>query len=237
MLEVQIAVAKTHKYASRASGDTAELVERPRGGLSLLLVDAQGSGPAAKTISNLITSRGASLIKDGTRDGVVARTVHDFLYTLRNGQVSATLDIVSVDLQTRTLVVSRNDECPTYFFSPQGVEVHDEPAPPIGIYPWTKPVIVERPLEAYLGVMVTSDGVVHAGERRGTPFDLRAFLEQQLAVAWPAAQPLADATLAQAMALEDGRPRDDVSVVVVTISPAEESEVPVRQLIARFPIE
>ncbi|MGC8875276.1 MAG: serine/threonine-protein phosphatase, partial [Chloroflexia bacterium] len=64
MLEIQIAVAKTHKFASRESGDTVELVERPHGGLSVLLVDAQGSGPAAKTLSNLITSRGAALIKD-----------------------------------------------------------------------------------------------------------------------------------------------------------------------------
>ena len=237
MLEVLIAVAKTHKYASRASGDTVELVERPHGGLSLLLVDAQGSGPAAKTISNLITSRGAALIKDGARDGVVARTVHDYLYTLRSGQVSATLNIVSVDLQTRTLRISRNDECPAYVFSPQGIEVHDEPVCAIGIYPGTKPVIVERPIAAHLGAMVTSDGVVQAGERRGTPFDLCAFLQRQLDRGWPAAQALADAVLSEAIALEGGRPRDDVSVVVVTMAPAEESEVPLRQLLARFPIE
>ena len=166
MLELQIAVAKTHKYASRESGDTVELVERPHGGLSILLVDAQGSGPAAKTISNLIVSRGAMLIKEGTRDGAVARAVHDYLYTLRQGRVTATLNIVSADLQTRTLVLSRNDECPAYFFSPEGLEVHGEAVTPIGIYPRTKPVIVERPLLEHSGVVVISDGVLHAGERQ-----------------------------------------------------------------------
>ena len=30
--EVQVAVAKTHKYANRESGDTVEVVERPHGG-------------------------------------------------------------------------------------------------------------------------------------------------------------------------------------------------------------
>src|SRR5512136_2437775 len=114
MRELQIAVAKIHKYASSESGDTVEIVERPHGGLSVLLADAQGSGFAAKTISNLVISRGAAMIKEGMRDGAVARSVHDYLYTLRQGQVSATLVIVSVDLQSQSLVLSRNDECPTY---------------------------------------------------------------------------------------------------------------------------
>ncbi len=234
---VQVAVAKTHKYASRESGDTVEIVERPHGGLSILLVDAQGSGPAAKTISNLIVSRGAMLIKEGTRDGAVARSVHDYLYTLRQGHVTATLDIVSVDLRTRTLVLSRNDQCPAYYISTEGVEVHDEVVTPIGIYPGTKPVIVERPLQEHSGVVVTSDGVVNAGERQGTRLDVRAFLERWLARGWSSAQALADALLAEAVALEQGRPHDDASVVVVTISPAEESAVPVRSLVAWLPIE
>jgi serine phosphatase RsbU (regulator of sigma subunit) len=237
MLEVQIAVAKTHKFASRESGDTVELVERPHGGLSVLLVDAQGSGPAAKTISNLITSRGAALIKDGARDGVVARTLHDYLYTLRGGRVSATLNIVSVDLKTRTLVLSRNDESPAYFFSTSGIEVHDEPVCCIGVYPRTKPVVVERPIDAHLGVVVTSDGVVHAGRRYGQRFDLPAFLQDELQRGWPTAQELAERVLNAAIALEQGRPGDDVSVVVVTLVPTEESDAPVRRLVAHFPIE
>ncbi len=237
MLEVQIAVAKTHKYASRESGDTAEMVERPHGGLSVLLVDAQGSGLAAKTISNLLTSRGAGLIKEGTRDGAVARSLHDYLYTLRQGRVSATLHIVSVDLQTRTLVISRNDECPVYFFARDGMTVYDEPVNPIGIYPRTKPVVVQQDIEEYIGAVVTTDGIVHAGRWRDATFDLRTFLQRRLEEGWPQAHSLADAILAEAVALEDGRPRDDASVVVVIISPAEESPAPVRRLVARLPIE
>lgn len=237
MREVQVAVAKTHKYASRESGDTVEVVERPHGGLSILLVDAQGSGLAAKTLSNLLVSRGISLIKEGTRDGAVARALHDYLYTLRQGRVLATLAIVSVDLRTQTLVVSRNDECPAYFLSPEGVEVHGEATQPIGVYRWTKPVIVEKAIVEPLGVVVTSDGVVHAGERRGTPLDGQAFLQEQLARGWPQAQELADGLLGQALALEEGRPRDDASVVVVTISPTLGSEAPIRRLTARLPIE
>ncbi len=237
MLEIQVAVAKTHKYASRESGDTVELVERPHGGLSILLVDAQGSGLAAKTLSNLVISRGATLIKDGARDGAVARSLHDYLYTLRQGRVSATLVLLSIDLQSRTVVLSRNDENPAYIWTPAGLELCDEPARPIGIYPRTKPAIVERAIVPQLGVVVTSDGVVHAGRPGGATLDLAAFLQEKLAAGLPPAPALAQAIFGQAMALENNRPRDDVTVVVVTIVPTEEAEVPVRTLQARFPIE
>ncbi len=42
-LKIDVAVAKTNKYASRESGDTVEIVERPGGGISVILADGQGS--------------------------------------------------------------------------------------------------------------------------------------------------------------------------------------------------
>src|SRR5438309_816793 len=111
-MDVQLAVAKTNKYASRDSGDTVEVVERPHGGFSVVLSDGQGSGKAAKSLSHLVTTKAVSMIKDGARDGAVARSVHDYLYAYRGGKVSATLTIVTVDLATHTLVLSRNTQCP-----------------------------------------------------------------------------------------------------------------------------
>ena len=59
---IDLSIAKTNKYASRESGDTAELVERPAGGLSVVVVDGQGSGQAAKTLSLLISSKAVALL-------------------------------------------------------------------------------------------------------------------------------------------------------------------------------
>ena len=47
-LEIQVAAAKIGKYATSESGDTLEMIERPHGGVSLVLVDGQRSGKAAK---------------------------------------------------------------------------------------------------------------------------------------------------------------------------------------------
>src|SRR5918998_5042558 len=164
-LTIDFAIAKTNKYASRESGDTAELVERPNGGVSVVCVDGQGSGPAAKTLSLLVTSKAVALLKEGVRDGAVARGVHDHLFAFRHGKVSASLDILSVDLWTNTVVVTRNGTVPM-LIGCAGVYdlVHGE-AGPIGRYHLTRPTVLQWPLEAGLQIVLFTDGVAAAGGR------------------------------------------------------------------------
>ena len=108
-LELEVGVAKVSKYATRESGDTLEVTERPQGGLSMVLADGQRSGRAAKIISALVARKAIALLAEGVRDGAAARATHDYLRTHRQGQVSAELSIVSLDLATRTIVISRPD--------------------------------------------------------------------------------------------------------------------------------
>ncbi|MBI4730570.1 MAG: hypothetical protein HY781_00240 [Chloroflexi bacterium] len=72
-MEVQIAVAKTNKYAVTESGDTLEVVERPNGGLSVVLADGQTSGRGAKAVSMMVVRKVISLLAEGVRDGAAAR--------------------------------------------------------------------------------------------------------------------------------------------------------------------
>jgi len=44
-LELQVAVAKVSKYAMSESGDTVEIIERPHGGLSLVMVRRPAERP------------------------------------------------------------------------------------------------------------------------------------------------------------------------------------------------
>src|SRR6476661_10848790 len=133
MLDIQIAVSKINKYATRESGDTVEVVERPLGGFTVALVDGQGSGRASKLISQMVASKALALIKDGARDGVAARAAHDYLYLQRGGKVSATLTLCSVDLQTRTLVLTRNSHCPIAICDAAGLAWLDEDSPAVGL--------------------------------------------------------------------------------------------------------
>src|SRR5215216_7556085 len=158
-LKIDVAVAKTNKYASRESGDTVEMVERPGGGISIILADGQGSGRAAKTLSLLVTAKVSTLLKEGVRDGASARAANDFLFAMRNGQVSATLDILSVDLKTGTVVITRNSETACYLRTDDGREVSAGVERPLGIHPRTRPWAAEILIGPRVRVILVSERV------------------------------------------------------------------------------
>ncbi|HEC36231.1 MAG TPA: serine/threonine-protein phosphatase, partial [Anaerolineae bacterium] len=84
-MEVEVAAAKAPKWAMSESGDTLEMIERPRGGLSFVLVDGQRSGRAAKAISNLVARKAIAELAEGVRDGAAARAAHDYLHAYKGG--------------------------------------------------------------------------------------------------------------------------------------------------------
>lgn len=225
-MELQVAVAKVGKYAVSESGDTVEMIERPHGGLSFVMVDGQRSGKGAKAVSNLVARKAVALLADGVRDGAAARAAHDYLYTLHSGKVSATLDIVSVDLVTRTLVLSRNNHCPMFISTRAGLRVLDYPSQPVGIYSRTKPIITELPLEVGMTVIVYTDGLPSAGERTGQPLASRLpeLVSELTAYGDVDAQTVADTLLSAALEADDYRPGDDISILVLAIVPHKGDE-------------
>jgi serine phosphatase RsbU (regulator of sigma subunit) len=234
-VQIHVAVAKVAKFGFSVSGDTLEMIERPHGGLSFVLADGQGHGPAAKVLSHLVVAKAVALLADGVRDGAAARATHDFLYAYRQGKVSADLTIVSVDLVSKTIVLSRNSQSPLLVLDKEELRLVGDPSQPIGIYVWTKPAVVEIPLAENLVVVVISDGVLEAGERYGQRMDLLATARSLLGPP-PVAQTIADGLLARAVALDHGRPEDDTSVLVLTTLP-DAGEDPVRRLHVSFPLE
>lgn len=231
---VDVAVAKAPKYPFQVSGDTLEMIERPHGGFSFVLADGQGHGPAAKALSHLVATRAVALLADGVRDGAAARATHDFLYAYRQGKVSADLTIISVDLASKTIVLSRNNVCPLFVIADGELRHFDEPSQPIGVYARTKPVVTELPLASGLVVVVISDGVLEAGARYGQRIDLSAAIGE-LYTAAATAQTIADGLLARAVALDQTRPQDDASVLVLATR-ASAAEDTTRRLHMLVPI-
>lgn len=218
-MEVQFAVAKIGKYATSESGDTVEMVERPQGGISVVLVDGQRSGRGAKAISNIVARKAIQLLAEGVRDGAAARAAHDYLFTYRGGKVSATLNILSVDVVTRTMVISRNNEAPVVVYTPdQGLRLLDEPSERVGVRRNTKPVITEIPIEVGTTIAVFTDGLRHAGSMSGDRlYDPGAAISTLVATGVLDAREIADTLLSQACELDEGRPRDDISVLVAAV--------------------
>lgn len=235
-MEIQFAAAKIGKYASSESGDTLEMIERPHGGISLVLVDGQRSGRSAKAISNVVARKAVQLLAEGVRDGAAARAAHDYLYTYRGGKVSATLNILSVDTLSKTIVLSRNNPAPVIIFTTdQGLYQLDEPSSVVGVHRNVKPQITEIPITAGMLVVVYTDGLQHAGSLSGSVvIDPLAIVKKLVAKDNFNARQIVDTLLGQAVEMEQGRPRDDISVMAATV--LEKSGDDTRRLSGRFPL-
>ncbi len=216
-LELLVGVAKTGKYATSESGDSVEVIERPHGGLSLVLADGQRSGRSAKLISNIAVRKAISLLADGIRDGAAARAANDYLRTHRQGKVSAEMVIISADLHTQTLVISRNTHCPVYVARGGTIQALTDPSSPLGFYTNTKPAITEFPFREGMTIVAFSDGVLDAGSRHSKQLDVEWYLRQFQQNGDHQAQHLSDTLLEAALRLDEGRPVDDTTVAVVTI--------------------
>jgi len=234
-MEVQIAVSKVKKYATSTSGDTVEVIERPNGGVSIVLADGQSSGRGAKWVSSFVVRKVLSLLAEGVRDGAAARAASDALYTERGGKVSATLNILSVDMQTSTLVITRNNPAPVLLARGETIKKLEEECQPVGIYRNTRPLITEVPLETGLTVVVFTDGIVHAGSRDGRLMEVDTCLQCVLDEGEPNAQEITDTLLEHAIKLDQGRPVDDISVIALRVTPRI-SENNIRRMVVRLPI-
>jgi len=234
-MEVFIAVAKVKKYATPSSGDTVEVVERPNGGVSVVLADGQSSGRGAKSISTLVVRKVISLLAEGVRDGAAARAASDYLFTERNGKVSSTLNILSVDKQTSTLVITRNNPVPALIAHNDKIIILAEESVPVGLYRDTRPIINEVALEPGLTALVYTDGLIHAGSRDGQSLDIVTQVQSWLDDEDPSPQLIADDLLSHAVRLDQGRPVDDISVVVLRVSGSTGDSV--RRMSVRLPLQ
>lgn len=232
---IELAVAKTHKYASRESGDTVEIIERPRGGFSTVVADGQGSGPGAKGLSLLVAGRAVALLNEGVRDGAAARATHDFLFAHRSGKVSAALDIVSVDLSTLSVLFTRNSEVPMVLVQDGVAQEVNDSGGRIGLYHHTKPRVLEFPCSEGISAVIVTDGVSGAGARKkGQVFDLSGTVERSFE-SGGSPQQIADRILEAAIAADDGRPADDMTVLVLYLGPGAVSQ-PIRRISYSIPV-
>jgi serine phosphatase RsbU (regulator of sigma subunit) len=234
-MEVQIAAAKVSKYAISESGDTLEVVERPNGGLSVVLADGQTSGRGAKAISQMVVRKVIGLLAEGVRDGAATRAASDALFTDKQGKVICTLNIASLDLSSKTIVLTRNNPAPMYVCRGEQINCLEEDSVPLGTSRNVRPLITELPIEPGLIIVLYTDGLTHAGKRRGLPMDIGSTIRSVLEDQDPSPQLLADTLLAEAVSLDENRPADDISVVVLKVTAHVGDNV--RRLTVRLPIE
>ena len=235
-MEVKIGLAKTSKYATGVCGDSCDIVERPHGGISAVIADGQGNGLAAHHTSSWVVHKAVELISDGARDGAVARAVHDYLYAMKDKKVSCTLTVLSADLDTETLVVSRNSNCPVIVKTEEYETVYDEDVSPIGVNRHMKPLMYELPLTSGLLVVSYTDGIAHAGRKRtGHEADFEKIMAIIRDNPPEDAAYIAKAIMDYALELDDEKATDDMTVVVLGVTSGSPAEPKIEQIEVTYP--
>ena len=217
-MEIKVGIARTSKYAMDYCGDSCDIAERPHGGISAVIADGQGNGLAAHHTSSWVVNKAVSLIADGTRDGAVARAVHDYLYAMKDRKVSCTLTVLSAEVETETVVISRNSNCPVIVWTEEYETVYDEAVGPIGVNSHMKPLMYQVPFAPGMMVVSYTDGVQAAGKKRGrTTVDFEKIMKIIRENHASEAEYVARSILEYALELDHAQAGDDMTVVVLGI--------------------
>ena len=204
---VNAAWAATPKWAVRDSGD-ALLVHAVHGeGLVGLIVDIQGGGSGAGKTAWSLAALGSQLASEGADAGTVAAMINRALFRRRGGRVQADVGVLlwEPDMGATTatygsVLVMRAEP------RNEGTPVSEQPA---GLDRAASPAIAFHPLVSG-AIMMCSDGIAASHD------DLPVLTRKGDAAEWTAMT-----VLTEAVARDKGRPRNDMSVIVMSMTDVE----------------
>jgi serine phosphatase RsbU (regulator of sigma subunit) len=233
-MEIQIAIAKVNQYQNSRSGDSIEAIERPNEGISTVIASGILDDRSSKSISSFVVKKVISLIADGVRDSSAARAASDSLFTEYKDKASAALTILSVDLQTNTIVLTCNSYAPIFIVRNESIEKLSTEHTLIGNGLEIKPSVTEIPIESGITIAIFSIGFLKAGIVTGQEIDIKQSLSDLMEDQIPETKELADYLLLQAIRLDQNQPNNDMSVLILQISPSKMNQI--RRMTVNIPI-
>jgi serine phosphatase RsbU (regulator of sigma subunit) len=225
-MEIQVAVAKRDKFFPQGSGDTLEIIERPNGGISVVMADGKLNCLDSKLVSNKVVHRVINLISEGMHDGSAARSAASMLYRDFSGKASASLIILSCDYESATIVLTRCSNAPVAIYQEGGLTFLSSENASIGDKELGNPTITEIPILPDTSVIMFTDGILHAGRSNGLDIDLVTTLSALFDDQEPTSQ---------AVGLDQCEPVNDMCVAALQV--ISEADDPVRRMTVRLPIQ
>lgn len=223
-MELQAAISKVDRYSSAEQGDKVEVIERPRGGISIIMAEGKLSGRRSRSIAMKAVHSILNLIASGLHDGAASRTVLSNINEEHKGKAQVSLSIISCDLDSLSIVITKNNTTPVITVFEGTVDylrfddMNDSD-------PSVVPTVYQFEIEEGRDFILVSDGILQAGSQYEQPLDLRVSVESLYEDDEPTVQEVADAILTQAVSQDLGRPRDDMTVTVLRISPAPPTNI------------
>lgn len=234
-MEIQAAIAKIERHSSTEEGNKVEIIERPNGGISIVMAEGTLSGSRSKGVTMKAVHAVLNLIAEGVPDGASSRVVLQRIRDEHRDVADVKITIISCDLQTKTIVITKNNNVPVLIY-----EVGESRFLPLEEDEESHrydPVVYQFEFQLGQTFILITEGVQNAGDYYENKIELLTALGSIFDDDndEPVVQDVADNLLQQAIAYDNGRPRDDMTVVVLRVSPVTLRDI--RREYVCFPIK
>ena len=226
-MEIKTEIARVRKTGMEYSSDGIMTVERPGGGIRVILADGQGNGLESRLLSRMAVNYAASLVAEGKTNEEAMRAINDRIYEEHERKVPCSLMILSVDTGSGMIEICRNTPCPVMVSAQEYDALYDDSSNPAGIDRHMHTETYSLPIDEENGMLIAgfTDGFFKAGHKhsgRGVNID----------DVWKIihANPIDDcgyiakSILEYAIDLDGGEPADDMTVAVLAVVPAEHEQ-------------
>lgn len=215
-LKVMVSVAKQAKHGSAASGDSFTFMNAGNGKYFIALSDGMGSGYRAAVQSKATVNMLENFLESGFDKDMAVKLVNSVLVMKSTDDTFSTMDVSVIDLFSGETEFVKIGAAPTYLKTKDRIELVKSASLPAGILVSMDTELVHKNIDSGDMLIMMTDGIVDSFGGEDEPGD-RALMKfiQEISSINP--QQVADEILGKAVANCDGKPLDDMTVVVAKV--------------------
>lgn len=214
-LRLTTGIARLPKFGSSVSGDSFTFMNGGYGKYTLALSDGMGTGQGAAMQSKATVDMLESFLESGFDKEMAVNLINSVLVLKADEDNTCTLDMTMIDLFSGEVEFIKIGAAPTYIRKESKVEIIRSASLPAGILPGLDAELARRNVEGGDMIIMVTDGIIDsmAGDDPGDR-QLMKFI-QQLQSLNP--QEVADSILNEASRCCEGKPFDDLTVLVAKV--------------------
>ena len=214
-LKLTTGIARLPKFGSSVSGDSFTFMNGGYGKYTLALSDGMGTGQGAAMQSKATVNMLESFLESGFDKDMAVNLINSVLVLKSEEDNTCTIDMSVIDLFSGQVEFIKIGAAPTYIKKEARVEIIRSASLPAGILPGLDAELARRNVEGGDMIIMVTDGIIDsmAGDDPGDR-QLMKFI-QQLQSLNP--QEIADSILNEASRCCEGKPCDDLTVLVAKV--------------------
>lgn len=205
-------VARAAKNKGGVSGDNFTILPGDNGKILLGLSDGMGSGIQAGKDSEAVMDLVEQFFEAGFRKETMVNLINATCFAGGEEPVGATVDLCTVDLYEGTYEFLKQGAVSSFLLSGGKVERIQGHSMPMGLYAQDEFAIKEGRFEKEAYFVMVSDGILDAFREEGELVVEDILLEEE-----KNPKLLANKVLEEALIASNGRPRDDMTVLVLGV--------------------